>query len=226
MYLLSAPPDDHAHPVLAMHTINTLRPDNSVLCLIDHQPWVAFPVRSIAPTELTNNVLALAKSARALGVPTVLTTINGEGGPLRDPLFAGITEVFPDQTPIDRRNTNAWSDPAFVGAVKATGRTKLVMAGLWTEVCLAQTAISAMRDGYEVFFVADASGGLSAEAHDRACARMIQAGAVPMTWFAVTAEWCPDNSAPEYQGLYPITLQHGAGVQWAVEYVLANLPKE
>ncbi|WP_295077515.1 hydrolase [Tabrizicola sp.] len=207
-----------------MHTINTLTIKNSALCLIDHQPWVAFPVNSITPELLTNNVLALAKTARTLAVPTVLTTINGRSGPLKDPLFQGLRALWPDVEPIDRTNTNAWSDPAFVEAVLATGRTKLVMAGLWTEVCLAQTAISALGAGFDVFFVADASGGLSPEAHERACQRMIQAGAVPMTWFAVAAEWSPDNTALEYQGMYPITLQHGGGVQWAVEYVLANLP--
>ncbi|MBI1186046.1 MAG: isochorismatase family protein [Alphaproteobacteria bacterium] len=206
------------------HTINELKIEASALCLIDHQPWVAFPINSIAPEALTNNVLALAKSAKALGVPTILTTINGKGGPLKDPLFAGLRDIVPDVEPIDRTNTNAWSDPHFVAAVERTGRKKLVMAGLWTEVCLAQTAISAMKAGYEVYFVADASGGLSPEAQQRACERMIQRGAVPMTWFSVMAEWCPDNSAPEYQGLYPITLQHGGGVQWGVEYIMANLP--
>ncbi|WP_298123810.1 hydrolase [Brevundimonas sp.] len=206
-----------------MHTINDLTIGNSLLCLIDHQPWVAFPIRSIAPDSLTNNVLGLARSAVALGVPTLLTTINAEGGPLRDPLFGGLSKVFPDQTPIDRTNTNAWSDARFVDAVKASGRTKLVMAGLWTEVCLSQTVLSAIRDGYEVHFVADASGGLSPEAHERACQKMIQAGARPTTWFAVVAEWAPDNRSPEYQRLYPVILDHGMGVQWAVEYVMANL---
>ncbi|MGL4290885.1 MAG: hydrolase [Phreatobacter sp.] len=209
-----------------MHTINDLTIKNTTLCLIDHQPWVAFPITSITPEHLTNNVLALAKTAKAMGVPTVLTTINGKSGPLKDPLFQGLTALWPDVEPIDRSNTNAWSDLAFVEAVRATGRKKLVLAGLWTEVCLAQTAISAMKDGYEVYFVSDASGGLSPEAHERACHRMIQAGAVPMTWFAVAAEWTPDNTAPEYQAMYPITLQHGGGVAWAVEYILANLPQQ
>ncbi len=209
-----------------MHSINDLTPENSVLCLIDHQPWVAFPIHSILPELLTNNVLGLAKTANALGVPTVLSTINGKSGPLADPLFAGLAELHPGVEPIDRRNTNAWSDPAFVAAVEATGRRKLVMAGLWTEVCLAQTAISAMKAGYDVYFVSDASGGLTVESHERGCQRMIQAGAVPMTWFAVAAEWCPDNSAPEYPRMYPIALAHGGGVQWAVEYTMANLPKQ
>jgi nicotinamidase-related amidase len=208
-----------------LHSINVLTPSNSTLCLIDHQPWVAFPIHSISPEHLTNNVMGLAKAAKALGVPTILSTINGEGGPLRDPLFGGLRALWPDVAPIDRHNTNAWSDPAFVAAVEAAGRKKLVMAGLWTEVCLAQTVISALGAEYEVFFVADASGGLTPEAHDRACQRMTQAGAVPLSWFATLAEWCPDNTAPEYQSLYPITLEHGGGVGWAVEYIMANLPR-
>lgn len=208
-----------------MHTINELTLENSTLCLIDHQPWVAFPINSISPEHLTNNVLALGKVAKALTVPTILTTINGRRGPLKDPLFQGLTALWPDVEPIDRSNTNAWSDPAFVAAVKSAGRNKLVMAGLWTEVCLAQTAISAMKEGYEVYFVADASGGVSPEAHERACQRMIQAGAIPMTWFAVAAEWTPDNTAPEYSSMYPVALGHGGGVGWAVEYILANLPQ-
>lgn len=202
-----------------MNNLNQLRIDNAVLALIDHQPFVAFPVQSITATELINNVTALAKVARALELPTVLTTINGKNGPLKDPLFSQLTAVFPEQEPIDRNNTNAWSDPAFVNAIKATGRKKIIMAGLWTEVCLAQTAISAMKDGYEVFFVSDASGGLSIESHHDAKLRMIQAGAQPLTWAAVMAELCPDNTSPEYN----VVIEHGQGVSAAVQYVLANL---
>lgn len=208
-----------------MNNLNQLTTDNSVLALIDHQPFVAFPVQSITATELINNVTALAKVARALELPTVLTTINAKNGPLKDPLFSQITSVFPDHEPIDRNNTNAWSDPSFVNAVKATGRKKIIMAGLWTEVCLAQTAISSLKDGYEVFFVSDASGGLSIESHHDAKLRMIQAGAQPLTWAAVMAELCPDNSSPEYQRLYSVILEHGQGINPAVQYVLANLKR-
>jgi nicotinamidase-related amidase len=209
----------------AMHTINALRIDNCAFAFIDHQPFVAFPVRSITPEELTNNVTGLAKIAKALDVPVILTTINAEGGPLADPLFTPLQSVFPGVKPIDRRNTNAWSDPAFVDAVKATGRKKLVMCGLWTEVCLAQTVVSAVRDGYEVYFVSDASGGVSAEAHHDAKARMQQAGAIPMTWQAVMAELSPDNTSPEYARLYGPVVEHGAGVSYAVQYVLAQLQR-
>ncbi len=206
-----------------MHTINQIRIDTCAFAFIDHQPWVAFPVQSIGAAALVDNVSGLAKVARALQVPTVLTTINGRGGPLNDPLFTQLTDVFPDVVPIDRHNTNAWSDPAFVAAVQATGRRQLVMCGLWTEVCLAQTVLSALKAGYEVAYVADCSGGLSAEAHDEAKRRMSAAGAIAMTWQAVMAELCPDNTSAEYQLLYPVVLQHGAGVGLAVQYYAAQL---
>ncbi|HSN99384.1 MAG TPA: hydrolase [Candidatus Nanopelagicales bacterium] len=209
-----------------MNNINELTIDNSTLVLIDHQPFVAFPVRSISPDELTNNVTGLAKVANALKVPTILTTILAEGGPLADPLFIQLQRLFPEVKPIDRRNTNAWSDPAFVAEVKRIGRKKLIMAGLWTEVCLAQTVISAIKDGYEVYFVTDASGGVSVEAHQNATQRMIQAGARPMNWMAVMAELCPDNTSPEYQRLYDLVVEHGGGVSYAVQYVLAQLQRK
>jgi nicotinamidase-related amidase len=190
---------------------------------IDHQPFVAFPVRSITPEELINNVSALAKVGKALEIPTVLTTINAEGGPLADPLFTQLAQVFPETKPVDRSNTNAWADPAFVAEIERIGRKKLVMCGLWTEVCLAQTVISAIKAGYEVYFVSDCSGGLSPESHNDAKQRMIQAGAVPMTWAAVMADLCPDNQAPEFARLYGLTAEHGGGIAYCVQYVLAQL---
>ncbi len=206
-----------------MHTINDLTLENSVLTLIDHQPFVAFPVRSISPDELTNNVTGLAKVAKALELPVVLTTINAEGGPLKDPLFTQLTAVFPEIKPIDRHNTNAWADPNYVAAIKATGRKNIIAAGLWTEVCLAQTTLSALKDGFNVYVVPDASGGVSAEAHAMAVQRMIQAGAIPITWQAVYAELCPDNTSAEYPRLYDVVGTHGGGVGHAVQYVMAQL---
>jgi nicotinamidase-related amidase len=207
-----------------MHTINRLRADNCAVAFIDHQPFVAFPVASIAPSTLVNNVVGFARVARALDVPVVLTTIMAKGGPLNDPLFSQLSAVFPGAAVIDRTNTNAWSDPLFVKAVQATGRKNLVMCGLWTEVCLAQTVVSAIDAGYTVYFVADCSGGVSEEAHEEGKRRMIQAGAIPMTWMAAMAELCPDNTAAEYRSLYPVVLDHGGGVGVAVQYVMAQLP--
>jgi len=125
--------------------------------------------------------------------------------------------------PIDRHNTNAWADEAFVAAVEATDRRKLVVAGLWTEVCVAQTALSALKAGYEVYLVSDCSGGVSRKAHEDARQRMVQAGARPLTWMATVAEWSPDSTTPAYQSLYPLLVEHGGAVGNTVEYVLAQV---
>lgn len=206
-----------------MTNINAFTPADSVLVLIDHQPFIAFSIESHSRRDIANNVTAVARAAKVLGVPTILTTINAKGGPLADPLFASLRAVFPEASPIDRTNTNAWSDPAFVAAIEATGRRKLVMAGLWTEVCLAQTTLSALKAGYEVFFISDASGGMSREAHEDGKTRMVRAGATPMTWMATISEWCPDNTDPAYARLYPIVIEHGGGLGVSVEYVMAQL---
>jgi nicotinamidase-related amidase len=201
---------------------NPITIDNSVVVLIDHQPWVAFSVQSIDHALLVNNVTGLARAARDLGVPTVLTTVGASGGPLRDPIFQQISEVFPDQEPIDRVSTNAWED--IKPAVEATGRRVLVMAGLWTEVCVAQTALSALKDGYSVYFVSDCSGGLSQEAHDDAKQRMVQAGASGINWVALATEWTPDYTTAEREAVTPGLAVRGGGVGLSLEYLLANIP--
>lgn len=207
----------------AMANINTLNADNCAFVFIDHQPYVAFPVRSIDPTVLIQNVTGLARSGRALGIPTVLTTIGAKGGPLVDPLFSQLAAVYPEVQPVDRHNTNAMADPSFVAALEATGRRKMVVSGLWTEVCLAQTVITMLATGYEVFFVADCSGGLSVEAHEEAKRRMTQAGAVPMTWLAVLSEIAPDFTTPEFQSLLEPTADHGQALAWNVQYTRAQM---
>lgn len=206
-----------------MHNINELTKDNSVFVFIDHQPFVAFPVQSITPDLLTNNVIGLAKVAKALDIPVILTTISAKGGPLSDPLFIQLGELFPGIQPIDRTNTNAWSDERFVKAVEETGRKKLVMCGLWTEVCLAQTAISALKNGFDVYFVSDCSGGVSIQAHQDAKQLMVMAGAKPINWQGVMAACCPDSTSSEYRRLYEVVVRHGNGVSYAVQYVMANL---
>ncbi|GAA4354040.1 hydrolase [Hymenobacter saemangeumensis] len=206
-----------------MNNINALTKDNCAFVFIDHQPFVAFPVQSIAPDMLTNNVAGLAKVAKALEIPVVLTTISAKGGPLADPLFQQLSSVFPELEPIDRNNTNAFATPEFEQAIAETGRKTLVMCGLWTEVCLSQTVLTALEKGYNVYFVPDCSGGVSPEAHEDAKRLMLQAGARPLNWQAVMATCCPDNTAPEYSRLYEVVVQHGAGVSYAVQYVLANM---
>jgi nicotinamidase-related amidase len=201
---------------------NPITIENSVLILIDHQPWVAFSVQSIDKTLLVNNVTGLATVARDLGVPTVLTTVGASGGPLNDPQFARLREVFPDQEPIDRVSTNAWE--GIKPAVEATGRKVLLMAGIWTEVCLAQTVLSAIKDGYTVYFVSDCAGGLTQESHEDAKQRMVQAGATGINWIGLVTEWTPDYTTAERDAVYPGILAHDGMVALSVEYLQANLP--
>ena len=151
----------------------------------------------------------MAKTAKVFGVPTILTTVLEERGGY---IIKGIQDVFPEQKPINRTLINAWQDQRFVGAVKKTGRKKLVIAALWTEVCLAMPALQALGEGYDVFAVTDASGGVSAEAHAMGMQRMIQAGVKPITWLAVLCEWQRDWARQETFGaLAAILLEHGGG---------------
>ena len=147
-----------------------LTPEESVLVLIDHQPFQFANLHSHEPTMIVNNVIALAKTAKIFDVPTILTTVLEERGGY---LIKGLQDVFPDQKPIDRTFINTWEDARVVDAVKKTGRKKIIMAALWSEICLAMPAIQAAGEGYEVYAVTDASGGVSAEAHEMAVRRMV-----------------------------------------------------
>jgi len=166
-----------------------LNPEDCVVLLIDHQAFQFANLHSHEPTMIVNNVIGLAKFAKAFKVPVILTTVlEARGGKL----IKGLQDVFPDQKPVDRTYINAWQDERIVDLVKATGRKKLILAGPWTEMCVAQPAINALGDGYDVYVVTDASGGVSREAHDMAVLRMVQAGAVPITWIALSGEWQRD----------------------------------
>ncbi|MFJ6510563.1 hydrolase [Streptomyces sp. NPDC091406] len=194
-----------------------LTPEESVVVLIDHQPFQFANLNSHEPTMVVNNVVGLAKAAKAYGVPTILTTVLEERGGL---LIQGVQDVFPEQKPIDRTFINTWQDERVVDAVKATGRKKLILAGLWTEICLAMPAIQAVGEGFEVYAVTDASGGVSAEAHDMAVRRMIQAGVVPITWLAVMGEWQRDWAREEtIPAAAEVQARHGGatGVAFAWE---------
>jgi nicotinamidase-related amidase len=138
---------------------------------------------------IVNNVIGLAKAAKVFNVPTILTTVVEDRG---GKLIKGLQDLFPDQKPIDRTSINTWEDARVVDAVKRTGRKKVVMAALWTEICLAMPAIHAAGEGYEVYAVTDASGGVSLEAHEMGVRRMMMAGVVPMNWLAVASEWQRD----------------------------------
>jgi len=186
-----------------------LSPDNCVLLLIDHQPFQFANLHSHEPTMVVNNVIGLAKAAKVFSVPTILTTVLEERGGL---LIKGLQDVFPEQKPINRTFINTWEDQRVVDAVKSTGRKKLVIAALWTEVCLAMPVIQALGEGWEVYIVTDASGGVSPEAHDMAVRRMVQAGAIPMTWMAVMSElqrdWARTDTAA---ALADVLGPHGGG---------------
>ncbi len=187
-----------------------LTPDNCVLMLIDHQPFQVSGVKNIDTVLMINNVVSLAKAAKAFNVPTLLTTVvQDRGGYLIKPLQA----VFPEQTPIDRTTINTWEDERCVEWVKNTGRKKIVFAALWTEICLAFPVIHALGDGYEVYFVTDASGGTSVEAHEMGIARMIQAGAIPLTTGVFASElqrdWARADTVP---ALSEIIIEHSGGV--------------
>ncbi|WP_306367877.1 hydrolase [Nocardiopsis sp. CC223A] len=184
-----------------------LTPQESVLLLIDHQPFQVANLHSHEPTMVVNNAVGLAKAAKLFDVPTVLTTVLADRG---GHLLQQIQDVFPEQEPIDRTLINTWQDERVVDAVGATGRRKLVMAGLWTEICVAMPAIQAAGEDYDVYAVTDASGGVSVEAHEMAVRRMIGAGVTPLNWLAVVAEWQRDWAREEtVPGQAEILTQHG-----------------
>jgi len=203
-----------------------LTPDNSVLLLIDHQPYQFVAVRNMDGQLVLNNSVALAKTAKGFGVPTILTTVLEERGGYLAPQ---LVDVFPDQKPINRTTINAWEDPRVVEAVASTGRRKLIIAGLFTEICVVFPVIQALGEGYEVFVVTDASGGVSVEAHERAIQRMVQAGAVPITWMAVLAElqrdWAREATVP---AVADVLLSHGGvtGIALAWETQLLGTVRE
>ena len=202
---------------------NELTIENSAVVLIDHQPAVALCAPSLRTDVLVNNVAGLAMSAKRLGVPTVLTTVGARGSLLVDPIFKEIGEVFPDIEPIDRTSTHAWSHPKVRAAIESTGRKKLVMAGILTEVCLAQSVLAAVKEGFEVFFVSDCSAGASVEAHEDAKSRMIMAGARPINWIAVTAEWAPDYLAPERAVIAEVWSQRGGAPAMLTDFNMAQV---
>lgn len=201
-----------------------LRPEDSVLLLIDHQPYQLANLNSHEPQMAVNNATGLAKVAKAFGVPTILTSVLAARGGL---IFSQITDVFPDQEVIDRTLINTWQDPKVVDAVKATGRKQLIMAGLWTEVCVAMPAIQALGEGWEVTVITDASGGISVEAHEVAIQRMIAAGANVMTWLALAAEWQRDWARMgTAAAVTDVMRDHaaGSGIAFLWEQQLLNTP--
>lgn len=194
-----------------------LTPDNHVLMLVDHQPQMAFATHSIDIALLRNNVTGLAKTADLFEVPTILTTVAAES--FAGPVFPELSAVFPDQPLLDRTTMNAWEDDAVVAAVEETGRKRIVVAALWSEICGVMPVLSAIEDGYEVYFVTDASGGVSAEAHEMAIERMVEAGATPITWSQYLHELQRDWARSEtYAGVTGIAQEHLGGYGLGIFY--------
>jgi nicotinamidase-related amidase len=201
-----------------------LRPEDSVLVLIDHQPYQLANLNSHDPQMVVNNATALAKAAKAFGVPTILTSVIADRGGL---IFPQITDVFPGQEVIDRTFINTWEDKKVVDAVKSTGRKQVVIAGLWTEICVAMPVIQARGEGWDVTVITDASGAVSVEAHEVAIQRMIAAGANMMTWLALASEWQRDWARTEHAGELTDVLKHhaaGSGIAFLWEQQLLNTP--
>ncbi len=195
-----------------------LTPENCQVIFIDQQPQMAFGVQSIDRQVLKNNVVALARSARLFEVPTTITTVETDS--FSGHTFPELLAVFPEAPLLERTSMNSWDDQKVRDALAKNGRKKLVVSGLWTEVCNNMFAFSAMAGGdYEIYMVADASGGTTQEAHDHAMQRMIQAGVVPMTWQQVLLEWQRDWARREhYDAVMDIVREHSGAYGMGVDY--------
>jgi nicotinamidase-related amidase len=176
-----------SEPMRDPQTDPLLTPANSALVVIDYQPSQIQTVTSMDSELLIRNIVSVGRLAKTYGLPIVLSTVNvvANGQP---PTIPELKEVLSGDVEIDRTQINAWEDVEFRQALKATGRNKLIMTALWTEVCLAFPSLDALRDGYEVFPVVDAVGGTSPEAHRAGLERIVQAGAQPISWVSLACE--------------------------------------
>ena len=194
-----------------------LTPDNCVVTLIDLQPQMLFGVSNFDRQAIINNNVALSKAARVFDVPVILSTVETKG--FSGNMWPQIQAVFPDQVPIERSSMNSWDDKNFVAAITKTGRKKIVLAGLWTETCVALPTVQAIYDGYEVYVVEDCCGDVSRLAHENAMKRVIQAGAKPVTSLSVMLEWQRDWAIKDtYDAVMDIVKNHYGAYGMGVEY--------
>lgn len=198
--------------------LELLTPDNCQLIFIDHQPQMAFGVQSIDRQTLKNNTVGLAKAAKLFDIPTTITTVETLG--FSGHTYPELLAVFPEHPILERTSMNSWDDQKVRDALAKNGRKKVVVSGLWTEVCNNSFALSAMLEGgYEIYMVEDASGGTSQTAHDYAMQRMIQVGIVPVTWQQVLLEWQRDWARKErYDGVMAIVREHSGAYGMGVDY--------
>lgn len=205
--------------------LEVLTPENCQLIFIDHQPQMAFGVQSIDRQVLKNNTVALAKAAKVFAIPTIITTVETES--FSGNTYPELLDVFPEQDILERTSMNSWDDQKVRDALAANGKRKVVVAGLWTEVCNNSFSLCAMLEGdYEIYMVADASGGTSKEAHDYAMQRMIQAGVIPVTWQQVMLEWQRDWARREtYDAVMNIVKEHSGAYGMGVDYAYTMVHK-
>lgn len=205
--------------------LQLLTPDNAQLIFIDHQPQMAFGVQSIDRQVLKNNTVALAKAARVFAIPTTITTVETEG--FSGHTYPELLAVFPEQPILERTSMNSWDDQKVRDALARNGRKKVVVSGLWTEVCNNSFALCAMLEGgYEIYMVEDASGGTSKDAHDYAMQRMIQVGVVPVTWQQVMLEWQRDWARKgTYDAVMAIVKEHSGAYGMGVDYAYTMVHK-
>ena len=202
-----------------------LTPQNSQLIFIDQQPQMAFGVQSIDRQTLKNNTVALAKAAKIFNVPTTITTVETES--FSGHTYPELLAVFPDAPLLERTSMNSWDDQKVRDALKSNGRKKIIVSGLWTEVCNTTFALSAMHDAdYEIYMVADASGGTTKEAHDYAMQRMVQAGVVLVTWQQVLLEWQRDwKNRETYDAVMNLVKEHSGAYGMGVDYAYTMVHK-
>ncbi len=202
-----------------------LTPHNCQLIFIDQQPQMAFGVQSIDRQVLKNNIVALAKSAKLFEIPTTITTVETES--FSGHTFPELLAVFPEHPLLERTSMNSWDDQKVRDALARNGQKKVIVSGLWTEVCNNSFAFSAMAEGgYEIYMVADASGGTTQEAHDYAMQRMIQAGVVPVTWQQVLLEWQRDWARRDtYDAVMDIVREHSGAYGMGVDFAYTMVHK-
>src|ERR1700757_1265989 len=194
-----------------------LTPDNCVVAIIDLQPQMLFGVTNFDRQSIINNNVALLKATRVFDVPVVLSTVETKS--FSGNMWPQIQAIYPDRTPIERSSMNSWDDKNFVAAIEKTGKKKILLAGLWTEVCIAFPSVQAIHDGYEVYVVEDCCGDVSQLAHENAMKRVVQAGAKPVTSLQVMLEWQRDWAHKEtYDAVMDIVKNHYGAYGMGVEY--------
>ena len=199
-----------------------LTPSDHMLLLVDHQPQMAFATSSIDAIELRNNVALIANAARVFGVATILSTVAERT--FSGPLFEEIRQALPDVEVTDRTTMNAWEDQAVIQRVNGIGKSHVVMAGLWTSVCIVDPALSALEQGFDVYVISDACGDVSTEAHERAMTRMVQAGVCPMTSLQYLLELQRDWARSEtYDAVVGIAKAYGGAYGLGLLYAKSML---